>query len=146
MISQLQDEEQILHGFIDSCGKLFGDRLNAIVLFGSRARGESKKHSDFDILVIAENLPMDWRKRDDLALDLDKHGIFDIILYTGMELEDAIHAVNPLVMNIFDGPHKILYGKSFIERVSRLRNEEITLRHILRIGKNTWKIAGGINV
>ncbi|MDP2844998.1 MAG: nucleotidyltransferase domain-containing protein [Candidatus Methanoperedens sp.] len=145
MISQLRDERLIAEGFIDSCKRLFGNSLKAIVLFGSRASGAAKKHSDFDVLVIAKNLPVNWRKRDSLALELDKHGIFDIVLYTENELEDAIHAVNPLVMNIFDSPHKILYGNSFIDRVSRLYTKEITVKHILRIGKSTWKI-GGIDV
>lgn len=75
MISQFQDERLIVEGFIDSCKKLFGNSLKAIVLFGSRASGAAKKHSDFDILVIAKNLPVDWRKRDVLALELDRHGI-----------------------------------------------------------------------
>lgn len=141
MISQLQDEKQIVDGLINSSKKLFGNSLKAIVLFGSRASGAVKKYSDFDILVIAQNLPADWRKRDALALELDKYGIFDILLYTEKELKDAIYAVNPLVMNIFDSPHKILYGKYFIDRVSRLHTKEITMKHILRIGKNTWKVS-----
>ena len=34
-----------------------GDRLIAVVLFGSRARGEATEYSDWDLLVIAEELP-----------------------------------------------------------------------------------------
>ena len=34
-----------------------GDRLIAVVLFGSRARGEVAPRSDWDFLVIAEDLP-----------------------------------------------------------------------------------------
>ncbi len=34
-----------------------GDRLLAVVLFGSRARGESSAGSDWDLLVIASALP-----------------------------------------------------------------------------------------
>ncbi len=146
MILQLQDEKQILQEFINSCKELFGNNLKAIVLFGSRAGGTAKKYSDYDFLVIAENLPADWRKRDILVLELDRHGIYDVLLYTAEELEDCIHAVNPLIMNLFDRPHKVLYGNSFINRISRLHTEEITMRHILRIGKNTWKIAGGMDV
>ena len=33
------------------------DRLVAVVLFGSRARGEGSETSDWDLLVIAEGLP-----------------------------------------------------------------------------------------
>jgi predicted nucleotidyltransferase len=34
-----------------------GDKLISMVLFGSRARGDYAKSSDFDILIIAESLP-----------------------------------------------------------------------------------------
>jgi predicted nucleotidyltransferase len=34
-----------------------GERLVAVVLFGSRARGDSRPESDWDLLVIAEGLP-----------------------------------------------------------------------------------------
>lgn len=34
-----------------------GDHLISLVLFGSRARGEEKKTSDYDLLIIAEKLP-----------------------------------------------------------------------------------------
>ncbi len=34
-----------------------GERLVAVVLFGSRARGDAKPESDWDLLVIAEGLP-----------------------------------------------------------------------------------------
>ena len=101
---------------------------------------------DFDVLIYADDLPKNWRQRDTIVLDLDKHGIFDILLYTGEELDNAINAANPVIMNVFDRPHKILYGKSFIDLKARFYNDEIAKCHILRLGNNTWKIAGGIDV
>lgn len=35
----------------------FGEDILAIVLFGSRARGDAKEESDWDVLVIARGLP-----------------------------------------------------------------------------------------
>ncbi|MFZ3170223.1 MAG: nucleotidyltransferase domain-containing protein [Candidatus Methanoperedens sp.] len=145
MISQFQDEDRTLQGFVDICKMFFGNNLKAIVLFGSRASGEAKKYSDYDFLVVAENLPSDWRKRDNVVLELDRHGISDILLYTENEIEDAIHAVNPLIINIFDRPNKILYGKTFIVKLYHLFLKDMA-RNILKIGRNTWKITGGINV
>ncbi len=146
MTLHLKNQDQILQELMDSCKKIIGKNLKAVILFGSRAAGTAKKYSDYDILIIADDLPLDWRRRDTIILELDKHGIFDLLLYTGEELEKAINAVNPLIMNIFDRPHNILYGKSFIGKKARLYTDEIKQRHILRLGKNTWKIAGGINV
>lgn len=146
MTLQLRNENQILQELKENCKKIIGKNLKAIVLFGSRASGTAKKDSDFDVLIIADDLPQAWRKRDTIVLDLDRHGIFDILLYTDGELENSINAANPVIMNVFDRPHKILYGKSFIDRKARLFTDEVESRHILRLGKNTWKISGGINV
>jgi len=145
MISQFQDEEKTLQMFIDISKKLLGNNLKAIVLFGSRASGMAGKYSDYDFLIIAENLPSDWRKRDNIILELDRHGISDILLYTEKELEEAINSVNPMMMNIFDRPIKILHGKSCIDRLFHLYSKNIS-GNILRIGINTWKITGEINV
>ena len=146
MTLQLRNENQILQELMDSCKNIIGKNLKAIVLFGSRASGTAKKDSDFDVLIIADDLPQDWRERDTIILDLDRHGIFDLLLYTGEELENAINAANPVIMNVFDRPHKILYGRSFISRKAQLFTDEVEQRHILRLGNNTWKISGGINV
>ncbi|MCZ7402872.1 MAG: nucleotidyltransferase domain-containing protein [Candidatus Methanoperedens sp.] len=145
MISQFQDEDETLQLFINSSKKVFGNNLKAIILFGSRASGMARKYSDYDLLIIAENLPSDWRKRDNLVLELDRHGISDILLYTENEIEDAIHSVNPIIMSIFDHPIKILHGKSYIDRLSHLYSKNIS-GNILKIGINTWKITGEINV
>ncbi len=76
------NEEETLQMFINSSKKVFGKNLKAIVIFGSHASGMARKYSDYDLLIIAENLPSDWRKRDNLVLRLDQHGISDILLYT----------------------------------------------------------------
>lgn len=34
----------------------FGDRLRALTLFGSRARGDAHAHSDVDVLVVVNDL------------------------------------------------------------------------------------------
>ena len=145
MISEFQDEDKTLQTFINISKELFGNNLKAIVLFGSRASGMARKYSDYDLLVIAENLPSDWRKRDELILELDRHGISDILLYTEKEMEEAINSVNPIIMNFFDHPIKILYGKSCVDKLSHLYSKNIG-GNILRIGRNTWKITGEINV
>src|SRR5660397_55033 len=94
MTLQLKNENQILQELMDSCKKIIGNNLKAIVLFGSRASGTATKYSDFDLLIIADDIPQDWRQRDAIILNLDRHGIFDLLLYTGKELENAINTVS----------------------------------------------------
>ena len=42
---------------VEALTSALSDRLVAVVLFGSRARGEESETSDWDLLVIAEGLP-----------------------------------------------------------------------------------------
>ena len=42
---------------------LLGDRLVAVALFGSRARGDHRPESDWDLLIIAEGLPEGYMER-----------------------------------------------------------------------------------
>jgi predicted nucleotidyltransferase len=49
------DEHAVLEGFVRRIDADFGDRVQAVWLFGSRARGEETRPlSDVDVLVIAD--------------------------------------------------------------------------------------------
>ena len=45
-------EQQILPRFIDAARDILRERLVRVVLFGSRARGDSDEDSDVDLLVL----------------------------------------------------------------------------------------------
>jgi uncharacterized protein len=63
---------------------LYGDRLERVVLFGSRARGDARADSDYDVAVFLKDLPDRWRELDRLA-DLST----DIVDQTGT----VVHAL-----------------------------------------------------
>ncbi len=48
---------KVLEPVVEALREGLGDRLIAVVLFGSRARGEADADSDWDLLVIARYLP-----------------------------------------------------------------------------------------
>ena len=48
-------------------GKPFGDRIERIVLYGSRARGDSKPDSDYDIALFLNDLTDPWQEIDRLV-------------------------------------------------------------------------------
>jgi len=50
-------EQKISEPVVAALRTALGDRLVAVVLFGSRARGEASAGSDWDLLIIAEGLP-----------------------------------------------------------------------------------------
>ena len=47
--------------------ELYGDRIERVVLFGSRARGDAGEDSDYDVAVFLRNLSDRWRELDRLA-------------------------------------------------------------------------------
>ena len=67
----------ILQRFRVALHEMYGDRLERVVLFGSRARGDADEESDYDIAVFLRDLsnqPAEMNRLADLATD---------ILYTG---------------------------------------------------------------
>ena len=50
-------EQDVLKQIVMALQTALADRLVAVVLFGSQARGDASQDSDWDVLVIAEALP-----------------------------------------------------------------------------------------
>jgi len=70
------EEGDMLKRFKREVKKVLGDRLDRVVLFGSRSRGDAAPDSDFDLLVTVQNLQETDRKRvfeiaADLSLEYD---------------------------------------------------------------------------
>lgn len=72
--------------------KMLVKRLNpdAIVLFGSRATERAHIQSDYDILVIARDLPADFWHRQDLLWEGKPFSV-DVIAFTPSEIIDKMH-------------------------------------------------------
>lgn len=62
--------------FRDAVRAAYGDRLARMVLFGSRARGEARPDSDYDIAVFLRDMPDRWPELDRLA-DIGTDILFD---------------------------------------------------------------------
>ena len=74
--------DPILKRFRAALDSLYGDRIERLVLFGSRARGDAHEDSDYDIAVFLEDLTDRWREFHRLA-DLRT----EILVDTGAFLE-----------------------------------------------------------
>ena len=73
--------------------RALGRRLRAVVLYGSRARGDAKGESDWDLLVLAEDLPEETLRRHmelKRALPPSCRAIVSILAKTPAEFEAGL--------------------------------------------------------
>ena len=59
--------DPILVRFRAALDELYGDSLERVVLFGSRARGDAHRDSDYDVAIFLRDLADRWREIDRLA-------------------------------------------------------------------------------
>jgi uncharacterized protein len=60
--------DPILARFRAALEALYGDRLERVVLFGSRARGDAHPESDYDVAVFLTDLTNRWSEARRLAV------------------------------------------------------------------------------
>ena len=59
--------DPVLKRFRAALDQIYGERIERVVLFGSRARGDAHDDSDYDIAVFLHDLTDRWRELDRLA-------------------------------------------------------------------------------
>jgi uncharacterized protein len=60
-------DDPILARFRAALHKVYGERIERVVLFGSRARGDAQPDSDYDIAVFLRNPSSFWQEMGPLA-------------------------------------------------------------------------------
>jgi len=73
--------DPVLDRFRSAVAEIFGDRLERVVLFGSRARGDFQPDSDYDVAVFIHGYTTRWVELGPLA-DLTT----DILVDTGADI------------------------------------------------------------
>jgi len=125
---------------VESLRAGLGEDLLAMVLFGSRARGKVRPDSDWDLLLIAENLPdSPWRRQQQILALLPqawRHQV-NILAHTSSEW---FARVTPLALDIaLDGI--VLYDNSqnvLSARLSALREQLSHLGLERHAVENEW--------
>ncbi|MGH7037417.1 MAG: nucleotidyltransferase domain-containing protein [Stellaceae bacterium] len=60
-------DDPILKRFRAALDEIYGERLERVVLFGSRARGDARGDSDYDIAVFIKDIARFWEEVDRLV-------------------------------------------------------------------------------
>lgn len=124
----------VLREVVSVCRELYGDRLVALAVFGSVARGTSRLNSDIDLLVVADDLPARRleRVREFSVLD-KKFGNVQIspLLKTVSEIREG----SPLMLDMVEDAI-ILYDKDgFLQQQLHLLKKRLA-----RLGaKRIWQ-------
>jgi uncharacterized protein len=56
--------DPVLTRFRAALGNIYGERIERVVLFGSRARGDARPDSDYDVLVFLKDFDLASRHRE----------------------------------------------------------------------------------
>ena len=65
----MEEKLKLIKEIILKTAKKYGIEVDKIILFGSRARGDYREESDWDILIITKG-KLDWKKRRSFWLEI----------------------------------------------------------------------------
>jgi predicted nucleotidyltransferase len=70
--------------FRKALNEMYADRIDRVVLFGSRAHGDSRPGSDYDVAVFLHDM-------DDPSVEMER--LADLTTYLVLETGEFVHAV-----------------------------------------------------
>ena len=83
-MTEKPQDDPVLKRFRTAVTEIYGDRLERVVLFGSRARGDAREDSDYDVAVLLRDMSDRFAEMDRLA------DITSAILYDTGEFIEAL--------------------------------------------------------
>jgi len=97
--------------------------LHAVILFGSRARGDAHKYSDYDLLIIGD-FKESFRKRWDWVIRLTPDVSTDLFCLTPREFSDLFDDFNITAIDA-TGEGIVLVGGDFITPFRKRYDERV---------------------
>jgi predicted nucleotidyltransferase len=141
-IHTAEGQKAVLSQIVTALKEGLGDRLVAVVLYGSRARNQAREASDWDLFILATDLPARLLERHILLkrfLPAIHRGAVSLLAKTPQEFEEKISSIYLDIVQ--DG--QILYDpKGYASRrlaaVKRLM-EEMGLYRKKSPGGEVWR-------
>ena len=109
-------------------------KVKAVILFGSRAKGESTDESDCDVCLIADDLPQDLFRRRYLAPSGFR--FLSVFGFHPQEFLDMVKDANLFVLDVLE-EGKTLYDNGFL-REAQIRGREVIDRYHLKREEKGW--------
>ena len=78
--------QSIVYKFAQTMKVLFGEHLNKVIVYGSYARGDYKKNSDVDIMILVDLPEVEIKKIENRVYDV----AFEIEMDTGVDISPVI--------------------------------------------------------
>jgi len=126
-----------LKSFIDAILKQKGDRILSIILFGSMAKGNYTKYSDYDILLIVSHEELSFKDRL-YEYSLPSNGWVEPFVYTQEEVKSMLSTFHPLILDsLKDG--LVIYDEGFWNGL-KATFHELLEKGILSPKKGGWII------
>jgi len=131
-------EEQEVRGEINRfCSEMSHKEVRAVILFGSRAKGNDTENSDVDLCVIADDLPQEVLSRRYPAPSGYK--FLSILGFHPDEFLTMLKDANPLILDIVTYG-KIIYDNGFFKQVETSFHEVIKKYGLKRQERGwSWK-------
>jgi predicted nucleotidyltransferase len=104
MITLTKREKEALRAFIEGVRQSLGENLVKVILFGSKARGESKRGSDIDLLVIVQKRNIPTEKK-----------VIEQVVET--ELHYNIYRLSPMIYSVEDYEERRKMEAPFISEI-----------------------------
>lgn len=94
--------KEAVNNFIEGIRELYGEELEEIILYGSRARGDADEESDIDLLVVLKDFDDFWkefRKISDLSSEVSYN--YEVVLSAiPVKRKDYEFQMSPLMLNV----------------------------------------------
>ena len=112
-------QRKALTEFRDRVVKELGDRINAIIVYGSVARGEAGEESDIDVLIVGKDKEI-RSMITEIGYEIDYENRFETFItpvyYTKEEIEHRIKIGSPFIHEVLkDGV--ALYDDGTFKRI-----------------------------
>ena len=109
-------------------------KARAVILFGSRSKGEYTEESDCDICLIADDLPHDVFRRRYLAPSGFR--FLSVFGFHPQEFLNMLNDANLFILDILE-EGKTLYDNGFL-RQAQIRGKEVIEKYLLKREEKGW--------